>query len=437
MSDNTQSVMDQKNREISSESVTTSLTTDYTYSDQVVQMQNNGMKISCLLVTLFIFGAIFLVSLAALASVFYLSSTVVVELQANINYTTNLVNNVTRMLINIQYLESTMNSRVSELNDQLTGKVDILKIETSEVASVIAAKLSLVSGTINETAQKVSSNNEIIGNITTESISVKNRTRFFFNHSIASGHAFNSCAVIWQLYPSAHSGYYNIRLPNGSAINVYCAINDACERAAGVWMRVVKIDIGGNTNQCPGDGLILNIAPTKSCFKRSSLYGCSSSTFSVKGIRYSKVCGKIIASKVGSPNAFGDGNPNINSNYVDGVSITHGQSPRKHIWTFVAASNEDSTNPAFNCPCINTEISSMVPPTPSFVGDDYFCATARALWNGKRCGRNDECCTFNNPPWFFRQLSRPTTDDIEMRVCDVENGRTKGLGIKGIELYIS
>ena len=33
------------------------------------------------------------------------------------------------------------------------------------------------------------------------------------------------------------------------------------------------------------------------------------------------------------------------------------------------------------------------------------------------CTDTNKCCSFNSPPWFYRQLQQPTTDDIEMRVC--------------------
>ncbi len=46
-----------------------------------------------------------------------------------------------------------------------------------------------------------------------------------------------------------------------------------------------------------------------------------------------------------------------------------------------------------------------------FHGDD-------PLWDGTGCGPLNTCCTFNNPPWFYKELPEPTTDDIEMRVCN-------------------
>ena len=64
------------------------------------------------------------------------------------------------------------------------------------------------------------------------------------------------------------------------------------------------------------------------------------------------------------------------------------------------------------------------------MGNDYFCDTASQgqfrngffyggdlLWDGAGYGPLNTCCTFNNPPWFYKELPEPTTDDIEMRVC--------------------
>ena len=55
------------------------------------------------------------------------------------------------------------------------------------------------------------------------------------------------------------------------------------------------------------------------------------------------VCDKIIRYQQNTPDAFVAYYRNrgltIDHNYVDGISLTHGHNPRKHIWTFVAALN--------------------------------------------------------------------------------------------------
>ena len=58
------------------------------------------------------------------------------------------------------------------------------------------------------------------------------------------------------------------------------------------------------------------------------------------------------------------------------------------------------------------------------MGNDYFCDTGSIttgrfysdpLWDGDDCEPPlNSCCTLNNPPWFYKQLS---IDDIEMKVC--------------------
>ena len=66
----------------------------------------------------------------------------------------------------------------------------------------------------------------------------------------------------------------------------------------------------------------------------------------------------------------------IDQRYVYGVSLTHGQNPRKHVWTFVGAIDETSRDPTFKCPCINTNINPSSITIPSFIGNDYFCDTS-------------------------------------------------------------
>ena len=101
-----------------------------------------------------------------------------------------------------------------------------------------------------------------------------------------------------------------------------------------------------------------------------------STTFPVYGIQYSQVCGRIVGYQVGTPNAFFtfsiDGQ-NIDGYYLGDISLTHGQSPRQHIWSFVGAVGEGYTRIQSLCPCTRNTSIEYVPP---FVGSDYFCDTA-------------------------------------------------------------
>ena len=66
--------------------------------------------------------------------------------------------------------------------------------------------------------------------------------------------------------------------------------------------------------------------------------------YSVQGVQYSRVCGKVIGYQCEAPDAFiyyTESKATIDEEYVDGVSITHGPSGScTHIWTFAAAQSE-------------------------------------------------------------------------------------------------
>ena len=141
--------------------------------------------------------------------------------------------------------------------------------------------------------------------------------------------------------------------------------------------------------------------------------------------------GKIIGYQDRTPDAFGQGqSQSINGLYVEGVSLTHGRNPRKHIWTFAAALHEiGNVLPALLYPCTNRNVTASATPPPCFVGNDNFCDTGSTeqahtifygddpLWDGAGCGLLNDCCDFINPPWFLKRLPFPTADDTETRFC--------------------
>ena len=258
----------------------------------------------------------------------------------------------------------------------------------------------------------------------------------------------SSCA---SLPPSSPSGYYWVRDRNGSAVHVYCDMTRSCGGLTGGWMRVAKLDMTNSSHQCPSGFLLRTDSSIRTCIRDSNSPGCSSITISTSNTAsFTNVCGKVIAYQRGAPDAFyrfSYHGSNINSFYVDGVSLTHG-TPRRHIWTFAAAVDElYSGGPLTNCPCIRSDQvgSNSI---PSFVGDEYFCDTASQdrfisghfydldpLWDGTGCGPLNTCCRFNNPPWFHKLL-QPTTDDIEMRVCRSAEPSNEDIAVEMIDIYI-
>ena len=220
-------------------------------------------------------------------------------------------------------------------------------------------------------------------------------------------------------------------------------------------MRVVNLDFNDTSQECPPGTRVSPSPPIRVCGIATDIATCSSSMFSVQGVTYGQVCGRIIGYQQGLTDAFNAnrlGEQSIDSAYVDGVSLTHGSSPRKHIWTFASARDEVGVFPHTNCPCTNTNQAGSATPPPSYVGSDYFCETASTgsahtsssltfyandpLWDGAGCGANSTCCTFNNPPWFLKQLPSTTTDDIEMRLCRDSHQTDERNHVEIVDLYI-
>ena len=258
----------------------------------------------------------------------------------------------------------------------------------------------------------------------------------------------SSCKEILQLFPQSPSGLYWLRGKDNRSQPMYCDMERDCKGVAGGWMRVASINMADNSSTCPS-GLRTLTSPRRLCALNIRDAGCSSTVLSVQGVEYSQVCGKIIGYQQGSPDAFHGGTRAIDTNYVDGISITHGKSPRKHIWTFAAALHENYSKPRTVCPCTNTSIPLPPPTIPEFVGNYYFCDTASQknyfqpifyeddpLWDGAGCGQNNTCCELNSPPWFRKEISPPTTDDIEIRMCIDQDISDEDINFETLEIYV-
>ena len=223
------------------------------------------------------------------------------------------------------------------------------------------------------------------------------------------------------------------------------ALNYQCGGTFG-WRRVVYLDMTDSTTNCPSGWRFVTYSSKRLCGRVSSVsLTCNSVLFPVTGGDYTSVCGSIRAYQVGNIDAFEsyhDGEATtIDSAYVSGVSLTHG-SPRQHIWTFAAGVSEVQPTWEDACPC-DASIDISIPP---FVGGDYFCESGvnsgstsgfhpdDPLWDGSGCTTSSSCCSFNNPPYFTKQLSNPTSDDIEARLCRWEDSEDSP--IEFIELYV-
>ena len=220
----------------------------------------------------------------------------------------------------------------------------------------------------------------------------------------------------------------------------------------GEWTRVVYLNMSDPSQQCPSNWRLLT-TPVRGCIRPSNSSACDSVIFSLNSRSYSHVCGRVHAYQYGSPNAFDTtSRPGLESTYIDGVSLTHGAAgSRQHIWSFVAALYEINSDyrPHHACACNN--INEPWPyQVPSFVGNNYFCATGNhglsasssvyypddVMWDGKGCGPTNACCTLNNPPWFCTTLPQPTTEDIEARICGNQPPNNEESIVSLLDIYV-
>ena len=227
-----------------------------------------------------------------------------------------------------------------------------------------------------------------------------------------------------------------------------------CLTSSGFWIKIqnkpskiiANIDMQAGT-QCPPELEMVVNSTKRLCRSPLAAAGCASVHFPVGGTLYNTVYGRLIGYQYYSTCAFEPGpGKTIEEVYVDGVSITHGSNPRKHIWTFAVGYDEltsGSTNG--HCPCVQPAAASNV---PTFVGTDYYCDTGsharytdhlyidNAVWDGQGCGPTSTCCDDPNLPWFTKQLRQPTSDDIELRICRTSDRNNEDILLESIELYI-
>ena len=211
--------------------------------------------------------------------------------------------------------------------------------------------------------------------------------------------------------------------------------SEQCDIPERGWTRIAYLNMSDPSHTCPTQWRFVGSGDLRMCGRSLSDQdaeanngGCSSVTFSTHGIQYNYIRGRIIGYQSNGPSGFDLFRRvfDIEGPYMDGISVTHGQ-PRNHVWSFAAAWSEKTTT-SYACACTNPHAAASV---PNFVGNDYLCETANPLtygliklwsddplWDGSGCGPTSTCCEFNNPPWFCKHLSQPTTNDIEVRICE-------------------
>ena len=250
-----------------------------------------------------------------------------------------------------------------------------------------------------------------------------------------------SCAQILQNNPNSRSGFYTIVNAQGSKQRVFCFMGSLPGCGRGGWRRIASFDRRTGA-RCPPGFADFRQSGRIAC-RRTCGAGCQSIRFPA-GQRYTRVCGRVQGYQIGTGDSFKRFNSahninNINTAYLDGVSITYGRSPRRHLWSYAVAQRHPSLH--IICPCTGKSLER--PAVPSFVGNHFYCeggtdgGVNNVLWDGKQCTsfENNGCCNKPNLPWFHRRIWG-TNAAIELRLCSDEALWNEKFPIFQYEFYI-
>ena len=257
----------------------------------------------------------------------------------------------------------------------------------------------------------------------------------------------HNCPSNLSIQASSNAARHQIRQ---AISNIY---SHSC-RGTG-WKRVAYFNMTQNGQSCPSSLKYVS-SPVRGCARKlTNRFSCDSTTFNAPANGYTEVCGTIRAYQKAYTDAFwaslGGGQNNIDSPYIDGISLTYGPAgSRRHIWTFAAAysENDAGAHNSWNCACTDTR-RNWPYAIPSFIGNNYFCDTGSSgtttngntyisdpLWDGKGCGLYSTCCQLNNPPWFQTTLTQYTTADKELRLCNNGNSHNSDVVLYFADIYV-
>ena len=261
-----------------------------------------------------------------------------------------------------------------------------------------------------------------------------------------------SCKELCYAKPGMPSGWYWLKGPKtisgAQPTKMYCEMEKMDIPIFGPtqgWIRVANLDLSDPYQDCPRGLHLIDKQGKRLCAKNIDK-GCQSIKVPSNYVQYQRVCGRARAFQVGSNNPFFRykcKHCTIDDPYLDGISVTYGH-PRKHIWSLGAAwTGYRDEHYQGLCPCTRGKGA----PPPKFVGDNYFCEFAKSwdgkfdvedpLWDGEGCSSDeDKCCESPGLPWFCTDLPKPTTEDIEVRVCADEDKDNEDLYLDLLQIYV-
>ena len=260
----------------------------------------------------------------------------------------------------------------------------------------------------------------------------------------------NSCKEVKERQPNSLSGVYLLATASGDGTyKTYCHMGELCS-LEGEWTRLAYLDMSDSTQNCPPGFKLYQSGSVRACGRPVTYCGmCVSVYIPNNGISYSHVCGRVVGYQYGTPDASltppsFDRN-RLDSHYIDGISITMGPPPRKHVWSLMAGHSE-KLNTNTNCPCNAGSQASV----QSIIGNNYFCESGNPnstaptilyssdpLWDGQNCGSLEaSCCSAPNLPWFHRKFNTSTTDYLELRVCGNAQSSGEDVPVSFYEIHV-
>ena len=362
-----------------------------------------------------------------------------------------LMNNISEHYMEFQASKRDISEKIMKLQaskNNLSEEIMKLKASENNIYEQIM-ELRNVSGGIQKLELKIAQ----LQNTADAVYDLRKASRSFSSkiNTIIQTKQYDSCYHVLLLNPSSPSDHYWIRSSNGSAVYVYCDFNRQCGcDGPSTWTRVAFLNMSDPNQVCPKNWTIFSNKVRRCSREKTTITGCNSVFYSTFGMTYSRVCGRIIGYQQSTTDGFQglvSHQRNIDKQYVDGVSLTHGSvGSRQHIWSFASTLGEATNFGArYVCDCSN---NNNWPYNTSFVGNDYFCDSGNhvtyyirnnlysrdPLWDGQGCDRSSTCCQFNTPPWFCKTLPQSTTDDLEVRIC--HGGNDEDTPVQLVELYV-
>ena len=377
-----------------------------------------------ILIAIVVFYLFAVVALAAAFAVIAEVRSEITSLERGLNFRCQQLYKTNKVILN------DFETQIAKISSRV-DKFDLKITETSGVASGIIRllntstnQISLLKSNSNKEINSVFNNlSELIKNFEGEiSEKVSDFHDMVINSSsalandIKSLHVFDSCETVRMLeFPFFKPGLYKIKSSNPNSFtlfNCFTTISTTtCNNVPGKWRRVAYLNV--TSSNCPKS--LQHDAEESSCKICGAGPKCSSVTYPSGGLSYCQVCGRINVQYSGTPDGLQPfisqrpSSTSLDDNYVDGVSLTYGTCPRSHIWTF-------SAKYGHRC-------SMRCATDWDFVNSDYSCM---------------ECINSAfKQETFYRNLTQPTTDDIEMRLCRDQWSNDEDVHITFVELFVS